>query len=74
MIEHKVDSGRDIIMDGVVFRPGPDKIVHLPRELDNGDCRPVLAAVVEETPSGQAKNRQGEKHDVAKKEFDDGRT
>ena len=71
MIEHKVESGRDVIIDGVVYHLDHDKIVRLPREFDNGDCRPVPAAVIEDKPEVQAKNKRG-KYYPAESEIADG--
>lgn len=72
MIEHKVESGRDVIFDGVVYRPDHDKIVRLPREFDNGDCRPGPAAVAEEKPEAQAEKKQRGKYYPAESEIADG--
>lgn len=72
MIEHKVESGRDVIIDGTIYRPDHDKIVRLPLEFDNGDCRPVRAAVVETKPEVQANRKPRGKYYSAESEMTDG--
>ena len=47
MIAHKVESGRDVILDGVVYHPGKDKIVHLPRVFATDEIVPLEAPKAE---------------------------
>ena len=57
MIAHKVESGRDVILDGVVYHPGKDKIVHLPRVFATDEVVPVEAHNADQEKPVEAKTR-----------------
>jgi len=41
MIRHKVESKRDVIFDGMIYRPNEDGYVDLPQVFESDDCKPV---------------------------------
>ena len=51
MIAHKVESGRDVILDGIVYKPDSEKLVYLPRVFATDEIVPLVEPVDETTAS-----------------------
>lgn len=41
MIAHKVESGRDVILDGIIYKPDSEKLVYLPRIFETDEIVPL---------------------------------
>lgn len=65
MIEHKVESGRDVILDGTIYHPDINKRVFLPRLFATDECVPVVQpAQAAEQPAGRGRRNAAEPQPV----------